>query len=112
MKVLVVDDDAAALEIRKLVIERRGHSVVLARDAHEARAAFAQGCDVAVLDLRLPEVSDGLALIREFHPARLIVLCGNRGDLDGREESAMVATVLEKPVRSEALLAAIAEKGP
>lgn len=107
MKVLVVDDDTAALEIRKLVIERRGHSVVTARSAEEARAAFADGCDVVVLDLRLPDVSDGLALIREFRSARVIVLCGNRGDLDGREEAGMVAAVLEKPVRSETLLAAI-----
>ncbi len=107
MKVLVVDDDAAALGIRKLVIERRGHSVTVARDAAQARAAFAQGCDVVVLDLRLPEAADGLALIREFRGARVIVLCGNRGDLDGREEARMVAMMLEKPVRSEVLLQAI-----
>ncbi len=110
MKVLVVDDDAAALDIRKLVIERRGHLVVLARDAAEARARFAPGCDVVVLDLRLPEVSDGLALIREFRGARVVVLCGNRGDLDGREEARMVAAVLEKPVRSELLVQAIEGK--
>jgi len=107
MRVLVVDDDAAALEIRRLIIERRGHAVTLARDAAEARAGFAAGCDVVMLDLRMPEVEDGLALIREFRGVRVVVLCGNRGDLDGREEARMVAAVLEKPVRSEVLLNAI-----
>jgi two-component system, response regulator RegA len=107
MRVLVVDDDAAALEIRRLILERRGHTVTVAHAAAEARAAFAQGCDVVVLDLRLPEVEAGLALIREFRGARIVVLCGNRADLDGREEAGMVAAILEKPVRSEVLLAAI-----
>jgi DNA-binding response OmpR family regulator len=107
MRVLVVDDDAAALEIRRLILERRGHMVTVARESLEARVAFAEGCDVVVLDLRLPRVEDGLALIREFRGVRIVVLCGNRGDLDGREEARMVSTILEKPVRSEVLLAAI-----
>lgn len=107
MRVLVVDDDPAALEIRRLVIERRGHAVTVAANPQEAREAFAHGCDVVILDLRLPDVEDGLKLIREFGAARVIVLCGNRGDLDGREEAQMVAAILEKPVRSEVLLSAI-----
>ena len=107
MRVLVVDDDAAALEIRRLVIERRGHSVILAGNASDARAAFAAGCDVVVLDLRLPDAEDGLALIREFQPVPIVVLCGNRGDIDGRPEAQMVVAILEKPVRSEVLLNAI-----
>jgi two-component system, sensor histidine kinase len=107
MRVLVVDDDRAALEIRLLLIARRGHDVTVASNVDEARASFEKGCDAILLDLRLPEVEDGLALIREFRASRIIVLCGNRGDLDGREEAAMVAAILEKPVRSEVLLNAI-----
>jgi len=107
MRVLVVDDDPAALEIRRLVIERRGHAVTIAATPREAREAFARGCDVVILDLRLPGVEDGVKLIREFRSVRVIVLCGNRGDLDGREEAGMAAAILEKPVRSEVLLAAI-----
>ena len=108
-RVLVVDDDAAGLEIRRLVLERHGHSVATARHAEEARAAFqASPPDVVLLDLRLPEVADGLALIREFHSVRIVVLSGNRADLDGRPEAAMVAEILTKPARTEALLASIA----
>lgn len=107
MKILVVDDDASALEIRRLVLERRGHTVATASTPAEARARFAQGCDAVLMDLRIPELDDGLALIREFQSARIIVLCGNRGDLAGREEERMVAAVLEKPIRSEVLLNAL-----
>jgi DNA-binding response OmpR family regulator len=110
MRVLVVDDDAAALEIRRLLIERRGHAVTVARDAAEARDAFVRGCDAVVLDLRLPDIADGLALIREFRGARVIVLSGNRGDLDGRDEAKLAAVILEKPVRSEVLLDAIGRR--
>jgi DNA-binding response OmpR family regulator len=108
MRVLVVDDHPAALEIRRLVIERRGHAVTAACDVQQARAAFAAGVDVIVLDLRLPDTKDGLALIREFRGTRVVVLCGNRGDLDGREEAGLVAAILEKPVRSKVLIEAIA----
>lgn len=105
MRVLVVDDDAAGLEIRRLILERQGFEVAVAADAASARALFcAQRPDVIVMDLRLPEIADGLALIREFQGSRIVVLCGNRGDLDGREEAGMVAAIVGKPVRSEELL--------
>ncbi len=108
MRVLVVDDDAAALEIRRLVLERHGFAVAAALSAAEAREAFAaQAPDLVLLDLRLPEISDGLALIRDFHPAKMIVLCGNAADLDHRPEVALVSAILRKPVRSEVLIKTI-----
>jgi CheY-like chemotaxis protein len=106
-RVLLVDDDPAALEVRKLIFERAGHHVVLAASAGEARAAAP--CDVVMLDLRLPDVEDGLALLREFHAAgvRVVVLCGNRADLDGRAEAALAEHIIAKPARSEVLLKAV-----
>ena len=106
-RVLVVDDDAAALEIRKLLLERAGHIVTIAASANEARAA--PRAEIAVLDLRLPEVEDGVSLIRELHDAgmRVIVLCGNRVDLDGRPEATLVDAIIPKPARSQVLLKAI-----
>ncbi len=105
MKILAIDDDRAALEIRKLLLERAGHIVTMATNASDARAAFEQfNPEIVLCDLRLPELEDGLALIREFHGrARVIVLCGSDADLQGREESTMVEMVHTKPVRSETL---------
>ncbi len=109
MRVLVVDDDAAGLDIRRLILERHGYEVIAAASPAEARLAFAaRQPNVVVMDLRLPEIADGLALIREFCGVRVIVLCGNRADLDGRKELSMIAAVLGKPVRSEELLKQIA----
>ena len=107
--VLAVDDDGAALAIRKLLIERSGHEVIVAENANAARAAFRESNpDVVICDLRLPDVHDGLALIREFHGrTRIIVLCGNSTDIEGREEAALAYAILTKPVRSEVLLRSI-----
>lgn len=107
MYVLVVDDDVAAVSIRRLLLEYHGHRVTVATNVDEASAA--ERPDVVVLDLRLPEPEQGLALIREFHDAgvRIVVLCGNPGDLDGRKEAALVAEILTKPVRAEQLISAI-----
>jgi DNA-binding response OmpR family regulator len=111
-RVLLVDDDVDALEIRTRIFENEGHRVFAAPSAGRAREQFrAETPESVILDLRLPDPEDGLTLIREFRAAspalRIVVLAGWRADLDGRMESAMVDVVLSKPVRSEVLLAAI-----
>ena len=116
-RVLVVDDDEDGLGIRKLILERRGYEVSTAASAAAARAAIQSGnFQVVVLDVRLPRVEDGLALIREVRatlPApRIVVMCGNRGDLDHREEASLADEILSKPTHVEALLKAIAGPPP
>ena len=111
-RVLLVDDDAAGLEIRRVVLERHGHLVSAAGDPQSARAAFQETMPEAViLDLRLPELEDGLALIRDFRAAspnvRLIVLAGWSADLDGRTEAAMVDEFIAKPASSQRLVDAV-----
>ena len=110
--VLLVDDDDAGLELRKLIFEREGHQVLIARDADEARALFFRARpDCVVLDIRLPEAADGLGLIRDFRSAaagvRIVVLCGWPLDLDATPEAGMADVVLAKPVRSAALVGAL-----
>ena len=112
LRVLVVDDDPAGLEFRKLMLERRGHQVAVAADVAQARAMFAASQpESIILDLRLPRSEDGLMLIREFRAAapsvRIVVLSGATTDIEGQPEAAMVDEVLDKPVRSERLLQAI-----
>lgn len=54
-RVLLVDDDAPALELRKLILEREGHQVSVATDPTQARALFSELHPThIVLDLRLP----------------------------------------------------------
>jgi len=111
-RVLLVDDDADALSIRKLILENEGHQVAAAPNASRAREQFhANPPESVILDLRLPETEDGLALIREFRAAsldvKIVVLSGWCADLDARTESTLVDLILSKPVRSEVLLRAI-----
>ena len=69
-RVLLVDDDSAGLELRKLIFEREGHQIFAATDPVRALALFTEvQPDCVVLDLRLPEAADGLALIRELRGA-------------------------------------------
>jgi DNA-binding response OmpR family regulator len=116
-RVLLVDDDAAALDLRKLILEREGYEISIACEAAAARALFAETHpDSVVLDLRLPEPKDGLALIREFRAAapglRIIVLAGWPLDLEGTPEAQMVNLVLAKPIRTATLVDALAESEP
>jgi len=112
-RLLLVDDDTAGLELRKLILEREGHQVSTAGDVAAARLLFSKtNPDSVVLDLRLPETEDGLALIREFRAAapglRIVVLSGWTPDLDGKPEVQMVDELLSKPLRSALLVSAVA----
>ena|ERR1700720_1632915 len=112
-RLLLVDDDTPGLELRKLILEREGHQVSAAAHVFAARSLFSEASpDTVVLDLRLPESGDGLALIREFRAAaphlRIIVLSGCAPDLEGKPEAGMVDELLSKPVRSARLVSAVA----
>ena len=111
-RVLLVDDDTDALELRKLIFEHHGHAVIAVNSAAGARRQFhAAPPESVILDLRLPDAADGLALIREFRASspqvKIVVVSGWRADLDGRTEGDLVDVILAKPVRSEILLRAI-----
>ena len=111
-RVLLVDDDTPALELRKLILEREGHQVSIAADPTAARALFlATPPDCIVLDLRLPDPTDGLSLIRAFRAAsptvRIIALCGWPPDLENTPEAEMVNLVLPKPIRTATLVDAL-----
>ena len=111
-KVLLVDDDAPALELRKLILEREGHEVSVATDPTKARALFSELHPThIVLDLRLPDRADGLSLIRDFRSAspgvRIIALCGWPPDIEGTPESQMVNVVLAKPTRTATLISTL-----
>jgi two-component system, NtrC family, response regulator PilR len=113
--ILVVDDEPGGLEIRKMLLEREGHQVVTATDVASARECFRQNAiECVILDLRLPQPQDGLALVREFRDAspelRIVVLAGWSADLEGRPERILVNEVLAKPVRSERLISSVRKR--
>jgi CheY-like chemotaxis protein len=111
-RLLVADDDAQQLGIRKLLLEAAGHEVAVAANAPEARRMLEElRPDVLVMDLRLPKLKDGLSLIRcvteHGLAARIIVLSGWTEELCDLPEEQLVSRVLGKPIRNEHLLEAI-----
>jgi two-component system, OmpR family, response regulator ResD len=114
LRLLLVDDDRDGVEIRRLIFERAGYEVLVERTGEGARRAFTENSpELVMLDMRLPDIEDGLALIREFRARapkiRIIVLAGLAGDLRGRPEEQMVDAVLAKPFRSDKLVRALAK---
>jgi CheY-like chemotaxis protein len=104
--VLLVEDDPDQLDLRRRILEGAGHTVLPATSASEA-LAHKTTAQVAVLDLRIPDLNDGLNLIQRLQeraPAmKLIVLSGWTKDI-----KLNVDQILEKPVRSKSLLQHIA----
>ena len=115
-KLLLVEDDPAQLETRRLLLERFGYEVVVASTTEEALSAFHQHSPASVLmDLRLPRAEDGRHLIRAIHKAarnaRIIVVSGFPQDLERTPEFGLVSLLLRKPVRTQQLLAMLGRGG-
>jgi CheY-like chemotaxis protein len=65
-RILVVDDDSMIRLVVKSILERQGHSVVLAECGHDgAEAIEAYAFDIAVVDIFMPDMN-GLETIKAF----------------------------------------------
>jgi len=101
-RILLVDDDATQLDIRKQILERAGYEVISAQTATEAVERWSTSA-IVLMDLRIPRREDGLRLIQAIAGrARIIVLSGAEAD-----PALPVDEFLTKPCPSKRLLAAI-----
>ena len=69
--ILCIDDEELGLEIRKLVLEREGFTVLAARDGHTGLSIFdSQQVDAVVLDYAMPGLDGGqvAAILRQRQP--------------------------------------------
>jgi two-component system alkaline phosphatase synthesis response regulator PhoP len=85
VKVLLVDDDPAILEVLEGYLKGAGFQVLKAEDGAEALALFPQA-DLVVLDLMLPKV-DGFQVaqaIRQARPELPLLLLTARGEEEDR----------------------------
>lgn len=103
-KILIVEDDIDQLNIRKQLLELAGYQVATAQNAAEAIPQL-PGCQVVLMDLRLPEPEDGMELILAASTsARIIVLSG------GEPEAPLpVDAFLTKPCSSKKVLETVAK---
>ena len=106
-RILVVEDDPDQLEMRRLILEQAGHQVVSAQTASEALQHL-PGCQIVLMDLRLPTAEDGLRLIQAASgSAKIIVLSGADAEVP-----LPVDEFLTKPCSSRHLLETIAKFCP
>src|ERR1700683_4795036 len=116
---LLVDDNTQLLEFFKLVLTEAGHQVRTADSCPAAIRLLAEADpEIVIMDLRVPEMEDGLGLIRTLknhhrppgrRPLKVVVISGWTEDLLGAAEKDWVDRVLPKPVRMEVLLRSISE---
>lgn len=113
-KILIVDDDSAVQATIRLLLERAGHSVVVASDGHKGLAIFESGnFDLVFLDIFMPGI-DGLETMKLIHQQRpllpIIVISGNPGCPDYLNMATRLGaiTTLQKPFKPAALLTAVA----
>lgn len=84
-RVLLVDDDPQFLGLVQEFLEGQGYEVVTALDSHQAVDALGrQGFQLALIDLRLPEISglDLLSHIKGKSPDTEVILCTGYADMD------------------------------
>jgi FixJ family two-component response regulator len=113
--VFIVDDDSGVTRALSRLLESRGYetqSFTSSREFLETHDAAMPGC--AVLDLSMPDL-DGLelqrALAREGAVPRPVIFLTGHGDIPTSVRAIKAGAVdfLTKPVRDDALLAAIAQ---
>ncbi len=103
-RILVVEDDPGQLEVRKLILEQAGYDVVTANDASSAIENLA-GCQLVLMDYRIPTTEEGMRLIRAASgKARIVVLSGAQPDVP-----LPVDEFVTKPYSSRKLLEVIAK---
>lgn len=120
-KILIVDDDIAVQATIRILLERAGHSVIVASDGHKGLAIVEAGnFDLLFLDIFMPGM-DGLEMMRLIHQQQplipIIVISGRPvvSDPATGPDFLTLATrlgavrSLQKPFKPAALLAAVAD---
>jgi len=110
--VLIVDDDAALLNVLARMLGQAGYVATVAADGEAALGEIAaKPPDILLLDLKLPGM-DGLAVLEQTRKitadCRVIMLTGHGEIKDAVKAMRMGAfDVLSKPVKCEDLLAVV-----
>lgn len=108
LRVLLADDEASLRMAIRIFLERRGHQVVEAADAHEAWAAAQRApFDVALVDARMP--GDGVRLLEQLEtlPAlagRTALMTGDLGRTRMEQDVSTERPCLAKPFEMDEMV--------
>ena len=111
--ILVVDDELGIRGLLSEILSDEGHTVELAENAAQARAARARlRPDLVLLDIWMPDV-DGISLLKEWGAASLlsmpVIMMSGHGTIDTAVEATKYGATafLEKPITLQKLLRAV-----
>jgi CheY-like chemotaxis protein len=121
-KVLMIDDDPEFVEAISNLLDARGYDVHTASNGRDGVAkAKVENPDIILLDVMMTTKDEGFNVARELHENEtlrstpIIIMTGIRREMnlpfgfEPDETWLPVRKVLEKPVKPEVLLSAIAE---
>jgi DNA-binding NtrC family response regulator len=111
--ILVVDDELGIRALLSEILSDEGHTIELAENATQARAARERmRPDLVLLDIWMPDV-DGVTLLKEWGGAGLltmpVIMMSGHGTIDTAVEATKfgAAAFLEKPITLQKLLRAV-----
>lgn len=121
-KVLIIDDDAEYREATTTLLEAKGYEVSTAENGEQGfEKAKSQVPDIILLDVMMTNKSEGFDIARNLKQENktkdvpVIIVSGVRKEMNlpfgftPDQDWLPVKTVLEKPIKPDTLLKAIAE---
>lgn len=111
--ILVVDDELGIRDLLCEILNDEGHSVEVAENAAQARAArLREAPDLVLLDIWMPD-TDGVTLLKEWSSAGLltmpVIMMSGHATIDTAVEATRIGALafLEKPITLQKLLKAV-----
>jgi len=111
--ILVVDDELGIRDLLSEILNDEGHTVELAENAAQARAARNRGTyDLVLLDIWMPD-TDGVSLLKEWAAAGTlsmpVIMMSGHATIDTAVEATRIGAhaFLEKPITLQKLLKAV-----
>ena len=111
--ILVVDDELGIRDLLSEILNDEGHSVDLAENATQARAARSDASyDLVLLDIWMPD-TDGISLLKEWAMGGLltmpVIMMSGHATIDTAVEATRIGafSFLEKPITLQKLLKAV-----
>ena len=111
--ILIVDDELGIRGLLSEILSDEGHTIELAENAAQARAARERRRpDLVLLDIWMPDV-DGISLLKEWSASGLlsmpVIMMSGHGTIDTAVEATKhgATAFLEKPITLQKLLRAV-----
>lgn len=111
--ILVVDDELGIRDLLSEILNDEGHSVELAANATQARAARNAGTfDLVLLDIWMPD-TDGVSLLKEWASSGQltmpVIMMSGHATIETAVEATRIGALsfLEKPITMQKLLKAV-----